>query len=208
MDNQTLLDAQHDLVERQTDSALNAQGGATPHEDDRHLSPADWDFYGLTLEVEELDNYGPGGYHPVHLGDTFQKKYTVIHKLGFGGAATVWLARDTEFNRYVALKILCAEISSESHDVEIVEYLKQKDDGGLGRQYISFLLDHFQIDGPNGLHLCLVSKVFGPALSQLTVSGKQLRGSVARQISRQAVEAVAWLHSHGVCHGGTISCTS
>ena len=205
MDNKTDLDTQHDRMEQQPNISPDAEGGEALDQDDHHLSPKDWDFYGLSLEVEFLSNYELGGYHPVHLGDTFQEKYAVIHKLGFGGSATVWLACDKEQNRYVALKILCAEISTDSHDVEILKFLEQRNDSGSGRQYIAVLLDHFQIEGPNGSHLCLVSELLGPALSQLAFSRKQLRGSVARRIARQAVEAVVWLHSHGVCHGGTRS---
>ncbi len=35
--------------------------------------------------VENLELYRPGGYHPVHIGDQLEKRYYVIHKLGFGG---------------------------------------------------------------------------------------------------------------------------
>lgn len=46
---------------------------------------------------EKLSRYQPGGYQPVHLGDTFHEgRYKVVHKLGWGGFSTVWLARDTE----------------------------------------------------------------------------------------------------------------
>lgn len=48
------------------------------------------------LSHEPLEDYVKGGYHPVALGDTFRSgRYTVRHKLGFGGHSTVWLARDS-----------------------------------------------------------------------------------------------------------------
>ena len=53
----------------------------------------DFDFYFYGEEVETPCRYKPGGYHPVHLGDIYQR-YKVIHKLGFGSYSTVWLARD------------------------------------------------------------------------------------------------------------------
>ncbi|KDQ06502.1 hypothetical protein BOTBODRAFT_76694, partial [Botryobasidium botryosum FD-172 SS1] len=47
------------------------------------------------LEHEEpLEDCRPGGYHPVHIGDCFQDTYTIIRKLRWGGASTVWLAED------------------------------------------------------------------------------------------------------------------
>lgn len=46
--------------------------------------------------LESFEDYQPGGFHPVALGDTFQDgRYVVRHKLGFGGRATVWLVQDT-----------------------------------------------------------------------------------------------------------------
>nr|POE94416.1 fad-dependent monooxygenase nscc [Quercus suber] len=59
--------------------------------------------------VECVEMYKPGGYHPVNLGDVLGRKYKVIHKLGHGGFAIVWLARDVEQHQYVALKILRAD---------------------------------------------------------------------------------------------------
>lgn len=48
-----------------------------------------------TVEAEPLHRYRPGGYHPVHLGDVLKDgRYKILHKLGFGGYSTVWVARD------------------------------------------------------------------------------------------------------------------
>jgi hypothetical protein len=51
----------------------------------------------LLYTQESLSRYQPGGYHPVHLGDTFGNgRYKIHHKLGWGGFSTVWLAKDRE----------------------------------------------------------------------------------------------------------------
>ena len=53
-------------------------------------------MYSCTVEAEPLNRYRIGGYHPVHLGDTFKNdRYKILHKLGWGSYSTVWLARDT-----------------------------------------------------------------------------------------------------------------
>lgn len=153
--------------------------------------------------IEELDQYEQGGYHPILLYDTFEEeRYRVVHKLGYGGSSTVWLARDNLVGRYVALKVLCAEASDDVCDIKILDYLKDRATTHPGRQHISFLYDCFRFQGPNGSHLCLVSEVLGPTLSQLMKLRKQLRGSISRKVAMQFTQAVAYLHSEGVCHGG------
>jgi serine/threonine-protein kinase SRPK3 len=158
-------------------------------------------------QVETL-NYRPGGFHPVHLGDHFKKdRYNVIHKLGHGGFATVWLARDSTRNRYVALKILAARLSRDCPEVEMLRRIKEAPDHG-GKPYVMYMLDHFWINGPNGKHLCVVSQVGGPSIKRFNdcpgqSSGtRRLRALVARKVALQVTVGLAYIHSTGIVHGG------
>ncbi|KAG6154085.1 hypothetical protein E4U37_002411 [Claviceps purpurea] len=78
---------------------------------------------------EEPDNYKPGGYHPVSLGDTFDsKRYTILRKLGYGLYSTVWLARDSKCQRFVALKVLRADCYGRPHHAferEVLEKIRE-----------------------------------------------------------------------------------
>jgi hypothetical protein len=54
-----------------------------------------------TEEEEDLEDYRPGGYHPVRIGDDFNDgRYTIVRKLGWGHFSTVWIIRfdDLESN--------------------------------------------------------------------------------------------------------------
>lgn len=52
----------------------------------------------LLYTQEKPSKYRHGGYHPVTLGDTFHDgRYKIIHKVGWGGFSTVWLARDRKY---------------------------------------------------------------------------------------------------------------
>jgi serine/threonine protein kinase len=72
-------------------------------------------------DLEDLEGYTPGGYHPTSIGDSFcDGRYTVVHKLGFGGYSTIWLARDNQTERYVSLKILVASKSQDNQEGTIL----------------------------------------------------------------------------------------
>ena len=69
--------------------------------------------------IEDIEDYRPGGYHPISIGDTFdQGRYRILHKLGFGGSSTVWLVRDQQEGKdrgkITTLKAIRADTSSQS----------------------------------------------------------------------------------------------
>lgn len=51
----------------------------------------------MTEDEEDWEDYVKGGYHPVHIGDSFSDgRYVIVRKLGWGHFSTVWLAKDTK----------------------------------------------------------------------------------------------------------------
>lgn len=73
---------------------------------------------------EPPEDYRPGGFHPVALGDTFQDgRFVIRHKLGFGGQATVWLAQDTRqrYNRRAAPINLADLADLEKQPMGVIE---------------------------------------------------------------------------------------
>ncbi|KAL8987509.1 MAG: hypothetical protein Q9169_008692 [Polycauliona sp. 2 TL-2023] len=206
-------------------------------------------FLRQIFDHENLDKYRYGGYHPTHINDTFQNaRYKILHKLGCGGFGTVWLARDNDAKRYVALKIIIAaentrfknrhkECHYNSNDnksnndnnrnnrnsnntnpeLKMFEYLaasasrrqqRGRDKRGsisVGKQHLVMLLDKFEIQGPNGTHDCLVLPLLGPSVWQKAESYASglLHPELARKVARQVSEALAYLHSIGIGHGGS-----
>ncbi|KAM3456026.1 hypothetical protein NHJ6243_008323 [Beauveria neobassiana] len=169
----------------------------------------EWRFKTITSPCEWIEDYRPGGYHPVLLGDLFDDgQYKVIRKLGEGSFSTVWLARD---ERYVALKILVAEASGQASEVRILQHLAAVAPAEEQR-YITQLLDEFEHHGPNGTHKCLVFEPMGPTvnsmveeLPQFKPRRRQLRvrypPNMAKSILKQSLQALAFLHSNGIAHG-------
>jgi serine/threonine protein kinase len=60
-------------------------------------------------DVERLEYYRPGGYHPIQIGNYLHERYRIVHKLGYGSFSTVWLARDEQASKYVAVKLCTAD---------------------------------------------------------------------------------------------------
>ncbi len=167
------------------------------------------EVYYQEVGVEDLEEYRPGGYHPVVIGDVYEGRYRVVHKLGFGGHSTVWLALDGKLSRYVALKILSAEESQSSNEGVVLRHLQDDPSTHAGKQFILLVLNQFYLEGPNGRHLCLVEE---PAGYSLFTSKEDAVDSVfpieaARSLTAQLIMGLAFMHSRGVCHGGKYTLT-
>ncbi|KAK7061247.1 kinase-like domain-containing protein [Favolaschia claudopus] len=169
--------------------------------------------YAQFPDVELVNNYRPGGFHPVELSDTFNKgRYIVLHKLGYGTYSTVWLAKDCVSGKNVSLKILAAHASqwsgnntSEEEELKVLSRLQSEEDSEEeGRQYVMQLLDHFVHTGPNGLHRCIVTELLGPSLAsdiEDLYPTERFPPSIARALIRQIAYGVRFLHRKGIVHG-------
>ena len=162
--------------------------------------------------VEDVEKYRTGGLHPIHLGEALKDgRYHILHKLGYGGFSTVWLARDETRNRLVSLKVLTADASRQPMELKLLRHLDEHAQNNPWRGNIIATEDDFTIDGPNGTHLCYVSQPGGPSLSAISdspgeIAGtRRLRAPLARKLARQLAKTVSLIHNVGIVHGGTLS---
>jgi serine/threonine-protein kinase SRPK3 len=142
----------------------------------------------------------------VHIGDRFGKdgRFRVIHKLGRGGLATVWLCRNQDTQKYVAFKIIIADESREkSSELRLVSQ-NSLDFGEAGGKFIAVPREYFWLDRPSGRHLCLVLPVLGPRVSALW--GKfEDPARVSRDIALQITRGLHFLYKNGICRGSESS---
>ncbi|KAG5961386.1 hypothetical protein E4U56_003912 [Claviceps arundinis] len=155
-------------------------------------------------EIEDIRGYRYGHYHPVHIDDRLKERYRVVHKLGSGTFSTVWLAVDEKTTKHVAIKVGTTDASRS--EIDIVSQMTQSpamENLRADQKLFPTILDRFEIIGPNGTHLCLVTP---PARCNLRES--QDAGSfglfqldVARSFAAQLVIALSIVHERGFAHG-------
>ncbi|RDK43138.1 kinase-like protein [Aspergillus phoenicis ATCC 13157] len=172
----------------------NASYSTTPHP--QYQLPK----YTPIDDTEYLDRYEPGGYHPIMIGDVLHSRYTIVDKLGYGGYSTVWLARDTKLDRYVALKVLISDTTC--NEVRVLRELSTANTSvhHPGRDSIPVPLDEFTVTGPNGTHTCYTMLPARSNLREVSYS-RLFPVDVARALCGRLVLGVAYLHSQGYVHG-------
>jgi len=160
-----------------------------------------------TADEEDSEDYCKGGYHPVHVGETYNNgKYVVVRKLGWGHFSTVWLSKDTTTGRHVALKVVrsAAHYTETAIDeIKLLNKVVQANPNHPGRRYVVSLLDSFEHKGPNGVHVCMVFEVLGENLLGL-IKRWNHRGipmPLVRQITKQVLLGLDYLHREcGIIH--------
>ncbi|KNG79992.1 protein kinase domain protein [Aspergillus nomiae NRRL 13137] len=153
-------------------------------------------------DVEIMEYYQAGGYHPVTIGDRFRNRYRIVHKLGHGTYSTIWLARDEISNKYVAVKVCTADSNpSENNVLRKLSETHQLSD--IDKSMIPSIWDRFNIEGPNGNHVCLVTSPARMSISDAKNASwvSLFQVEVARAIAAQLVMAIQYIHSAGYVHG-------
>ncbi|KAI1291383.1 kinase-like domain-containing protein [Xylaria venustula] len=164
-----------------------------------------YDYLTEQFDFEEITRYNKGGFHPIHLGGVLNDRFEVVHKLGSGGFGIVWLCLDRQLEKWRAVKIMTADHSSDSAETRTSTFLKENctlED--LDQNHIALPLEEFWIEGPNGRHLCLVMELYGPLVSNWRLDQDNLKPSTretSTEICGQITQALAFLHSKGICHG-------
>ncbi|KAK8099812.1 hypothetical protein PG999_010186 [Apiospora kogelbergensis] len=111
------------------------------------------------IEEELFPDYLASRYYPVRIGEVLRDRFQIVGKLGFGATSTVWLARDLNGRRHVALKLF---VNSESmgkqleHELSMYRRISTSAARHTGREAVRNLLDSFDVSGPDGSHRCLV----------------------------------------------------
>ncbi|GAA6223543.1 SRSF protein kinase 3-like [Lates japonicus] len=151
-------------------------------------------------DSEDPREYCYGGYHPVQIGDTFNRRYQVVSKLGWGYFSTVWLCLDLRLGQHIAVKVLksgAGFTQAGQDELSLLRCASGPTSRHPSSQRIVQLLDEFKLAGVNGVHMCLVLELLGPDLRswQLCFGNPGLPRLWVKQILTQVLQGLDYLHT-------------
>ncbi|KAF4967479.1 hypothetical protein FSARC_4974 [Fusarium sarcochroum] len=152
------------------------------------------------IEEELFPDYVASRYYPVRIGEVLRDRYQIVGKLGFGASSTVWLARDLDGRRHVALKLFMHSKSMGEqleHELAMYKRISASSTTHSGRDAVRDLLESFDVTGPDGSHRCLVHPpLWGSALAFLRLNPvERLPVPVLAFILRRLFLALDFLHT-------------
>jgi eukaryotic-like serine/threonine-protein kinase len=132
---------------------------------------------------------------PDRLGAALAGRYAIERKLGQGGMATVYLARDLKHDRRVALKVLRPELAAILGADRFLAEIKTT--ANLQHPHILPLHDSGEADG---LVYYVMPYVEGESLRERLDREHQLPVDEAVRIATEVADALEYAHERGVIH--------
>ncbi len=132
----------------------------------------------------------------VDAGTVIDGRYKVLHRLGSGGMADVFLAEDDQLGRKVALKLLHRRFSE---DPGFVERFRREAQAAAGLQHPN-VVSVYDRGAYDGTYYIAMEYVPGRSLKQVIRDDAPLDPVRAIEITLQILKAARFAHRHGVIH--------
>jgi tRNA A-37 threonylcarbamoyl transferase component Bud32 len=143
-------------------------------------------------------NSNPGGQAPViEDGRLLAGRYRLLEKIGEGGAAEVFRARDERLGRVIAVKLLRPQYTSdETWRKRFV--IEARAAAGLSHSNIVPVYDFGE--GPDGAMFIAMQYVAGRDLREVLWERGKLPAAEAVAVARQVCDALSVAHARGLVH--------
>ena len=123
-------------------------------------------------------------------------RYEIVGRIGSGGMADVYKAKDGKLNRFVAVKVMKAEFKNDSNFVTKFRREAQAA-AGLANPNI---VNVFDVGDDNGVYYIVMELVEGITLKEYIQKKGKLSVREATSIAIQVCMGLAAAHSHGIVH--------
>lgn len=129
-------------------------------------------------------------------GMTISNRYEIIDKVGSGGMADVYKARDQRLNRFVAIKVLKAEYSN---DKSFVDKFRGEAQSAAGLSHPN-IVNVYDVGDDGGLHFIVMELVEGITLKRFIERKGKLDIKEAVGIGIQIAQGMDAAHENHIIH--------
>ena len=123
-------------------------------------------------------------------------RYEIIEKIGEGGMAVVYKAKDRLLNRYVAIKILRPEFVK---DEQFVENFRKESQAAAGLSHPN-IVNVYDVGKEGNIHFIVMELIDGKPMSQVIDEKGRLDYKEAISIARQVASALSLAHKNQIIH--------
>ena len=123
-------------------------------------------------------------------------RYEIVGRIGSGGMADVYKARDGKLNRFVAVKVMKPEFNN---NVSFVSKFRREAQAAAGLANPN-IVNVFDVGEDNGVYYIVMELVEGITLKEYIEKKGKLTVREATSIAIQVCMGLAAAHSHGIVH--------
>lgn len=130
------------------------------------------------------------------VGETLINRYEILEKVGDGGMALVYRAKDTLLNRIVAVKVLREQFAG---DDEFIERFRREAQSAASLSHPN-VVNIYDVGHTDSIHFIVMEYVDGQNLSDLIKTKGELSQHFVVSVAMQIATGLAHAHHHGIIH--------
>ena len=130
------------------------------------------------------------------IGKMLNNRYEILEKIGNGGMATVYKAKCHVLNRYVAVKVLRDEFTTDS------EFIKKFNTEAQSAASLTHpnIVSIYDVCNEDNLYYIVMELIQGKTLKEIIVEDGMLSWKWSVNIAMQIASALEMAHKHNIIH--------
>lgn len=130
------------------------------------------------------------------IGTLLLNRYKLLEKIGEGGMGIVYKAKCTLLNRFVAVKILKAELSD---DEDFITRFKREANSIASLSHTN-IVNVYDVGSENNINFIVMEYINGKTLKQLIKENVRLNSLKTVNIALQIAKALQYAHKNNIIH--------